>query len=1481
MSEIFAEATVRLTPDVTGFATELKKQLKAAIETSVEPTTAARVRIRPALTRDFIGDLRRQVNTAVTAAQKGLKPIQIRAVLSDVSKAAIAREIRTGAQTVRATTPVGGGRAAAGTGAAVAATRDLATATLGLANVEKILATAEAQRIPLLGTLSAEEAALAKVRAEGARTSQASATALGVETQASHTLALAKAELAVAENLEIGTSQRAAAIRRANRLAVESFTQAQLANDAAGAGAATALRNQIRSLEGAEGALNETSRAAARAASNMSQLRRGVLSTSLSFLGIRGATLAASARFLIAAAAVATFAKAVTSAAETATQLNVFRATTQSTADEMERVGALARELGADLSLPGVTALDAAQAMTELAKAGLSTQDAMDGARGVLQLATAAAIDNAQATELAANAINAFGLAGRDATRVADVFANAANAAQGSIVDIGIAFQQASAAGRQVGLSFEDTSTFLTVLARNGLRGSDAGTSLRTALIRLIKPTKDAAEKMRELGIETRDAAGNLRPDIFIQITQALSGVSKAERDATIALIGGQDAFRAITILGRQSIGEFIRLRRELREQGTAAELAEARMTGLRGAMEGLGNTLSSIGLRAGQTLTPALQGVVEGVTGATVGLADSQAAAQTFSGVVDALEISLSGLGQALTAVGAVALPVAGSLAAVTNAVGIPTILAAVAAYKLLPPAFLAARVAAAAFTTTMVTLNQVGFGLAARGAITAMISSLNLYVIAAAAVAAGLFFLITRETAAERARRRLTEATDELVTAQGRLASTRTESRGAGLQINAAELGVLEAQQAVARARGEAEASRASKSTFERRKAAFELAVALDNVLIAQDAVSTATERANAANDEAAQAAINAESATAAQVTALIELTNVRRGLALIEGGRSSEQQDREAEAAQIKGTTDEILRQAAAAREEGSATSIALARRLELLATVANAIDELPTARTIEIAVQAPNLQSALGRMLNEVGATSNQIRDELFKGLTTIGTSPEVRAAIIDLATKLKIDLTAGARDAGNAAGHAITDELVVTIEKDTPKVLSAVGRLLAAVKGGIGQAAGLSVQTDLLAIASGATGATLPGLQAELANQQQIQRDADAAIARILARPSGDRTGLAAAREARRAAIAAQRQLTEAIRGINSSLASEAKAAQDEADQLVKDQKERQDKLFAAILEGMGIRRARRQERIEDAQLTEGVADDLRQTRILRRLAARQIQLILDRIEQARKQGKNVAVLIEGLRTLRGIWRDLGREVRALQKTRLEEIQSRIAENNQLDIEFAEITGNRNAEIRARLREIDRLRKLQDLAKKDIIERKRLRNLIAQQQKAIDDLRKQNDDRNNAFAQLTFSFLTTQQGFAANLLGNLLPFGAFGGTVAANLAARDGGGAAGSDLMGGGTGRFQGRPGMGGGGNAFPFGGTQGGPGRGIAAAAATAGAGVVAPPTRGQHSTTNQLLNQILQVLRHSDAGTRHPSSKRQQKAGSATHDTQ
>lgn len=338
-----------------------------------------------------------------------------------------------------------------------------------------------------------------------------------------------------------------------------------------------------------------------KAASQQAFAARGAGSAGLSFLGVRGATLAANSAFLAGAAAIAIFAKSLSSAAKLETELNVFRLTAGATATEMERVQEVALQLGRDITLPAVSAGDAASAFTNLAKAGLSVEDAIDGARGVLQLATAAQIENAEATELVASALNSFSLNGDEATHVADLLTGAANAAQGSISDMGIALQQSSAVARQAGLSLEDTVAFITLLAKNGIRGSDAGTSLRTSLLRLIAPTEDATKQLAALNITLIDAAtGAIRPEVYAELAVALEGLGATARNQVLRKIFGQDAIRAAVIFGREGVKGLNDVREATNQAGLAAELAAARTAGFAGKIEALRNSLATLGTTIG-----------------------------------------------------------------------------------------------------------------------------------------------------------------------------------------------------------------------------------------------------------------------------------------------------------------------------------------------------------------------------------------------------------------------------------------------------------------------------------------------------------------------------------------------------------------------------------------------------------------------------------------------------------------------------------------------------------------------------------------------------------------------------------------------------------------------------------------------------------------------------------------------------------------
>lgn len=206
--------------------------------------------------------------------------------------------------------------------------------------------------------------------------------------------------------------------------------------------------------------------------------------------------------------------------------MNQLQAVSGATADQMAGLQSQALQLGADTSF---SAGEAAQGMLELAKAGMSAKETGDAIGGVMSLAAAGNLDLAQAAEITANALNAFNLPAADSGRVADILAAAANSSSVEVTDMAQSFNMASAVFSSSGQSIDDLSTSIAILGNNGLKGSDAGTSLKTMMMRLTAPTKEAKKLMNELGINIYDAQGKTRafPDILADLQQAMTGVNE------------------------------------------------------------------------------------------------------------------------------------------------------------------------------------------------------------------------------------------------------------------------------------------------------------------------------------------------------------------------------------------------------------------------------------------------------------------------------------------------------------------------------------------------------------------------------------------------------------------------------------------------------------------------------------------------------------------------------------------------------------------------------------------------------------------------------------------------------------------------------------------------------------------------------------------------------------------------------------------
>lgn len=280
-------------------------------------------------------------------------------------------------------------------------------------------------------------------------------------------------------------------------------------------------------------------------------------------------------------------------------QLNTMAAVSQATAGQMDAVRAKARELGNDISLTGTSASDAAAAMTELAKNGLTVAQSMEASKGTLQLAAAAQIDAAQAATIQGQALQAFGLGAQEAGRVSDILAGSANASAAEITDVAQALQQAGTVSHAFGVSIDDTSTAIAMFANAGITGSDAGTLLKTSLLALTDQGKPAQNAIHDLGLTVYDAQGKFvgLPSLIGQLNAASNRMTEEQYQAATATLFGSDAMRFASIAAGKTTEDFNALRESVTRQGQAAEVAAAQTKGLPGALERLANAKEDLTL--------------------------------------------------------------------------------------------------------------------------------------------------------------------------------------------------------------------------------------------------------------------------------------------------------------------------------------------------------------------------------------------------------------------------------------------------------------------------------------------------------------------------------------------------------------------------------------------------------------------------------------------------------------------------------------------------------------------------------------------------------------------------------------------------------------------------------------------------------------------------------------------------------------------
>lgn len=303
--------------------------------------------------------------------------------------------------------------------------------------------------------------------------------------------------------------------------------------------------------------------------------------------------------------------QAYKASADFETSFNVMGAVSGATAAELDTMREVALQLGADTVF---SASEAAEAMLELSKAGLSSSQVMEAVPGVLSLAAAGNIELGAAAEIAANAVNAFKLDASETSRVADILAATANASSLEVDDLAMSFKMSAAVASMYGVSVEEVATALAIMGNNGIKGSDAGTSLKTMLMRLTSPTDKAAQLMGDLGLNVYNADGSMRgfEDILANLVASMEGLTDQQRDNALTDLFGADAIRAAGILMDNYASSWDTMKDSVTAAGAAQEVASARMGGLNGAIERFKGAVETAMIQGVTPFNEALANIVD-----------------------------------------------------------------------------------------------------------------------------------------------------------------------------------------------------------------------------------------------------------------------------------------------------------------------------------------------------------------------------------------------------------------------------------------------------------------------------------------------------------------------------------------------------------------------------------------------------------------------------------------------------------------------------------------------------------------------------------------------------------------------------------------------------------------------------------------------------------------------------------------------------
>ena len=361
-------------------------------------------------------------------------------------------------------------------------------------------------------------------------------------------------------------------------------------------------------------------------------------------------------------------------------QMSRVKAISQATGDEFTQLNDLALKLGADTAF---SAKQSAEGMENLASAGFKTNEIMAAMPGMLNLAASGGLDVATASDIAASALRGFGLDANQSGHVADVLAKAAADTNASVTDMGMSLKYAAPSAYGLGMSLEEVSAAIGIMANAGIKGEMAGTTLRGSLISLASPSEEAASLMEDLGFNAFDAQGKMLPfkDVIDNLQKSTKKLSDEKKADALATIFGKESLSGMMTLIQAGPSEIDKLTKSFeKSDGAAKAMAETMLDNIKGSMEAMKGSLETAAITLSTVLAPSIIAITEKITELANKFAalspETQKTILVIAGIAAAIGPVLVIVGTLITAVGAIA----GVFATVSGAIAVLTTGATVA---------------------------------------------------------------------------------------------------------------------------------------------------------------------------------------------------------------------------------------------------------------------------------------------------------------------------------------------------------------------------------------------------------------------------------------------------------------------------------------------------------------------------------------------------------------------------------------------------------------------------------------------------------------------------------------------------------------------------------------------------------------------------------------------------------------------------------